>query len=224
MILSRRRYVSGGGYTFGNALEFDGVDDLVTFGGTTTSSSWSLSYWFKYDGTQGGIPFGQTGNSNYLGYMPLPFPSTIYVRLGGTNIFDFPTNHNDDVWYHILITKDASHNMKCYRNGVESTTGTLTSATVNFTLNRLGQRTGTLPYKGQLDEVCYKEGYVGTSTDATDLYNGGAGVDSSTILTSPTVFFKLNESGTDTTAIDSSGNGNDGTLTNFTLPGAWVTH
>ena len=220
-----RKNASGGGFAFGNALQFDGTDDLVTFSGTTASSSFTLSYWFKWDGTQSGIPFGQTaGGTNYLGYMASVASSNIYCRLSGTNTFTFPDSNGDDLWHHVLITKDVSNNMKCYKDGVESTSGTLTSATANFTLNRLGQRDGSLIYKGLLDDVCYIEGVVGSSTDAVDIYNGGSGANAQSILGSATVYFHLDESGTDTTALDSSGNGNDGTLTNFPASGMWVAH
>ena len=212
------------GFEFGNALVFDGVDDIVNFTGSSSTGVWSLSYWFKWDGTQTGVPLGGVSATKYVGYMATTKLKRITVRMSGTNFFDFPDSHGDDNWHHVLITNDNTVGMRCYKDGVESTSGLLTAGnTYSWTFDRLGQRNGSLKYKGVLDEVCYKEGYTGTLTDAQDLYNSGAGVDSSTILTSPTQYFKLNESGTDTTAIN-DGSGGDGTLSNFPASGMWVAH
>ena len=44
------------------------------------------------------------------------------------------------------------------------------------------------------------------------------------VIASPKFYLRLNESGADSIAVDSSGNAINFALNNFTLPGAWVAH
>ena len=108
-----------------------------------------------------------------------------------------------------------------YLDGTESTSGTQV-ITATITLNKSGTTYGF--FDGLYDDVNLWNAHTATAAEVSALYNGGAGQYSEEVIPSPTLHWKLNETGTATTAVDSSGNGNNGTLNNFTLPGAWVPH
>ena len=74
-----------------------------------------------------------------------------------------------------------------------------------------------------MDEAAVWESSVATQQNVTDLYNSGNGALASDIIASPTAYYRMNESGTDTTATDETGNYN-GTLNNFPTSGMWVAH
>jgi hypothetical protein len=75
-----------------------------------------------------------------------------------------------------------------------------------------------------MDEFAILKGTGATATNVTDLYNGGVGADFETVMGSSDIYHKLDGTGTDTTSLDSSGNGNDLTLNNFPASGMWIDH
>ena len=75
-----------------------------------------------------------------------------------------------------------------------------------------------------MDEIAVWNGVSATAQNAVDLYNSGNGALASSIIPNPTAYWRLNESGTDTIAIDSGGSGSDGTLNNFPTSGMWIPH
>lgn len=210
------------GFVFNSAIKFDGVNDIVTIPNQTSDLKWTLSYWFKWDGTQTGIGIGSPSGVHYAHYLGTNVKDKIYVRLSGTNIFKFPTTNADNNWHHCLLVNDSTVGMRLYRDAVESASGLLTATNGQaWTLSRLGQRNGTLKYKGELDDVLYKPNYIGTLQDAIDIYNLGEGANAMDVLGANTFYSHLDGAGADTTAVDLSGNGNDGTLINGPV---WVDH
>ena len=214
----------GAAFDFGNALEFDGVDDYVSIDGNVAVNSFAFSYWFKYVGTAG-VPFGFTGNNFYLGLVS--FSLQIKFRYTNTIIFNFATNSIPELqWHHVYLELKDNNEARCFVDGVESVDGIQTGL-VGHSPNLIGKRDSSSHFKGDLDEAIFRTGTppVNAQQTATDLYNNGDGVKSDTIITNPDWYLKLNESGTDTTATDSSGNGNDGTLNNFDfVESPWVDH
>jgi hypothetical protein len=94
--------------------------------------------------------------------------------------------------------------------------------TSSITINKTGTSYGK--FDGIYDEVAIWNNHTATPSEVSDLYNSGAGNFADSVIPSPTMYWKLNETGSAITAIDSRGNGNNGALVNFTLPGAWVPH
>jgi len=111
-----------------------------------------------------------------------------------------------------------------YVDGVKQTKSSGTTRTSNLQIQSVGARvSGIKNLLGEIDDFIAVGGYCATQQNITDLYNSGAGVDPTTILTSGVVaYWKFNET-TGTTASDSSGNGNDLTLNNFTGD-YWIPH
>ena len=207
-------------FNFENALEFDGVNDNVTFSNITLGTNVTHSFWFKINSYNSDVMWGNASNNG------INFPrifTTSSFRVGderGSKGFFTVANFNDSSWHHCVLTKSGT-NFKVYLDGTESTSGTQV-ITATITLNKSGTTYGF--FDGLYDDVNLWNAHTATAAEVSALYNGGAGQYSEEVIPSPTLHWKLNETGTATTAVDSSGNGNNGTLNNFTLPGAWVPH
>jgi len=116
-------YSAGG--KFGPCVSFDGTGDYISLKNTYVFPTvFSASIWFYADSDLTiRMMMGYTADSG--NYIALWSPTSIYVTLTTTSkIFTVPTV-SAGVWYHIAITKDASNNVRCYLNGVESSTGAL---------------------------------------------------------------------------------------------------
>jgi hypothetical protein len=159
------------------------------------------------------------------------YPAATYFRLNGnTNqnvwTYGYDTAGDTGSWHHYVLTRDSSNVIEMYVDGVKQTKSTSNANTaITFKFDSVGTRASlsvTKYFKGEMDEFIIKSGYAATPADVVSLYNDGLGIDSSLALPSPLAYWKFNET-TGTTASDSSGNGNDLTLNNFTGT-PWVPH
>jgi hypothetical protein len=208
-------------FSFGNALKFDGINDRVEtqlFG----SPTFAFSYWLNPTLLSFQVGFAGVGGADYITVQSNQL--RVGTGTGGLIIFDFTTNSvpllEVDNWYHFFITSDGV-NMSAYVNGELIDTIAYTSG---ITINKFGARsTNSLFFNGVMDEVVYWDETTGTEQDAIDLYNGGDGVDPTTVISSPNRYYKMNSSGSSLVAIDDGSDTENGTLVNFT-PEYWVTH
>ena len=231
-------------FVFGNALLFNGVNDYVinsSGAGCSCSADFTVGLWVKRnnltspqfprmvdfsDGTNNfQLTFGGNGANNNIVHTK----NTAYQ--GGLTSTKHGTALNISTWYCIVVSYTHTGNvMNVYIDGAlaPSSAGETTGATnLTGTALNLGRRNdgnAVTFLNGVLDEVGIKSGYAATLTDAQNFYNGGSGQYFDTVFASPNVYYKLDETGTATTAVDSSGNGRDGTLTNFPASGQWVAH
>jgi hypothetical protein len=209
-------------FAFGNALLFDGVNDYVTQSSAVVlSADFTVSVWFKFNTITDTMLFSRiTGGTDYIRIWA---PTKILLNIGGGFTYIVPTLIIS-TWYNLTISR-ISGDTRVYLNGVESSTGAINLPTA-IQLQAIGYYapTSAFYFNGVLDEIGMLSGTGATPTNATDLYNGGAGADFTTVMGSSDLNYHLDESGTDTTAVDSSGNGNDGTLNNFPTSGMWVPH
>ena len=221
-------------FAFGNALEFDGVNDYVSLMGANAIKSaqpFSMSFWFNaVDATSTRLAGFSTnaGRGLFIGLSTGVYANLYFICADGSSNRISHTFSNN-TWYHCVITYNGlgfttRSNYNCYINGASKTvnaSSVFSSAASEVTIGAQGSLFGG---SGIQDEWYYWDNYELTSTDVSNLYNGGSGDYASVVASTPTFELTFNESGTDTTAVDSSGNGNNGTLNNFTLPGAWVAH
>jgi len=223
-------------FEFGNALQFDGVDDYVNTATNTFSNlfynangEYTLSFWVKpysisnypmlfSSSTTNGNLFLELGNNTNTLYWGSANGFRTYSAVG------FSVN----TWNHFTITKTAlGDNGDIYLNGTLLPTYTgsiLDIANINLSLLIGKYVSGSLNINGVMDEIAVWNGVSATAQNAVDLYNSGNGALASSIIPNPTAYWRLNESGTDTIAIDSGGSGSNGTLNNFPTSGMWIPH
>jgi len=217
-----RRIIDGGAppFSFGNALQFDGINDNVTFTNIPLSSysNASFNFWFKINTFGADVLWG-SGADNLINF-PRAISTTI-MRVGREvgGFFDFVVPDFSTGWHMCTITKSGT-SYRLYLDAVESSSGVQTiNGTVN--LNRTGTTYGY--FDGLYDEVSIWNTEL-SATDVANLYNSGNG-DFATNYSPANLqaYWRMNGSGTDTTAVDEQGN-YDGTLNNFPASGMWVAH
>ena len=232
-------------FNFGNALEFDGVNDYVdcSAGGTLGSTSrLSCSFWMKpVSITSGTYALVSTGSGGQYTFVVFFTPDNVGVggmrviaRNGSTGYVDYANAISTTDWNHIFVVYDGSQTgvdrLKLWVNG-SSVSGSVISpdpapalggsVTSDLTIGRYSVN-GSSPYAGVMDELAIWVNYAGNTSDAEAL---SVGVDAESVIPNAKAYFHFNESGIDTVAIDSTGNGYDGTLNGFTTPpDYWVAH
>lgn len=215
-------------FSFGNALQFDGVNDYVSFPSLSITGDFTFNFWFKADFTAKNSPmiFSNNASARYFRFVQNynATDSAFYVQVGTTlHQFNFSSKWIDNQPYMLTVIRDGSNNLKCFLNGVESNlTGVVDSSNTTFHLLGAYYTLASFGfYNGDINEVGYLQGTTATAQNILDLYNGGDGANFETIMGGSTVYWRMNGSGTDTTAIDETGNYN-GTLNNFPTSGMWV--
>jgi len=209
-------------FEFGNALEFDGGNDYVTYSQLSITGKGVISFWYN-DATTSQIEiFNLSSNASYFIGVVASLNKVYYKAGSSVHHFNFSGGITAGIWNHILISIDVSAvTVNAWINGVQSDNVDLTSSRA-FYSDRWNLREGGYD-DFTLDETGIKLGVTGTTANALALYNGGAGASFDTVFPSPNRHYKLNETA-GTVAADSGSDGANGTLVNFTLPGAWVPH
>lgn len=219
-----------------NALNFDGTNDFVqtTYSGVLGSANRTFEAWIN-------VAAGATSNNAILDYglnavgsrntfLINPNNQVAFIS-GGTNA-NISSSINAIIpgqWTHVAFVLNSGTGF-FYVNGVQVGTGSLTSVNTpggNANL-RIGQRVsgGSIPFEGEIDEVRIWN-YARTVTEIMNDMNAEFCAPQTGLM----AYYQFNEGvagGTNTgvtTAPDFSGNGNNGTLTNFSLSGGssnWV--
>jgi hypothetical protein len=210
-------------FSFGNALQSDGLNDFVTYP-TISFSSGTVNFWFNTQESVGST-FLIAGNGSGSGTSYIaPRVDTNYttVRVGG-NSFNFNfTSISVNTWYMQTVTYDAG-TVRCFLNGVESSDGAQTLAG-NNDFDRFFRLWATANYyKCKIDEIAAWDAVL-TPSDITNLYNSGNG-DFATNYSPANLqaYWRMNGVSGDGTAVDEQGNYN-GTLNNFDTATCWVAH
>ncbi|MDD4924651.1 MAG: LamG domain-containing protein [Dehalococcoidales bacterium] len=219
-----------GGKKGGSALSFDGVDDYVSVGrpSFTTSGGHTIEAWVKLSGL----------NSSQLivGYPIYEAEKNQYMQLGINSsnqiVFAFRDDGSSEnsgtatdtltsgVWYHIMGIRYKSSVFKIFINGVEKLSTadagtqeiTTSAAAYNLDLGDWGYN-HTSPLNGLIDEVHIYSRAL-SATEVRYHYNRGG----------PVAHWKMDE-GTGRTVYDSTENNNDGTLVlgGSATSSAWAT-
>ncbi len=231
-------------YSTGNttdALSFDGTNDYVAIKGmhysTTSLATITVEAWIKTTVNTGSwqdnwsiIDFDRseyynvfiTADNGYVGFS----------TTGGGTTDDFygVTAVNDGNWHHIAAVYDGT-DKRIYVDGVLDATQTnphsgsaLGTGTTRYGF--LGDGSEADVYNGTRNEIYYQGDIdevrvwsdVRTATEISDNRNSCIATNSANLE----LYYQMNGSGSETTLIDYSGNGYDGTLVNMTLPGAWI--
>jgi len=214
---------SGGGvaaaFDFENALQLDGVNDYVNFTEQTYASTvFSASFWIRYTNVRSNnIIFGS--DSNTFKYFRLDSETQFSMRTRSSSstidTFTVPALANG-TWYHIAVSLDNGTNL-LWLNGTQYTSNSSVNyAAENIAVGRIGGRSNTTQMTEAIIDDFIIQSTVLDQTEVASIYNSGAGNLPTTVFSSSDVYFKFNESGEGvTSAADSSGNSNTGTLNNF---------
>ncbi|MFK7946452.1 MAG: LamG domain-containing protein, partial [Saprospiraceae bacterium] len=221
-----------------NALNFDGTDDVVqtNYSGVLGSDDRTFEAWVFVSSNAPAsnlaiLDYGTNAVGSRNTFAVTGSRGLIFIS-GGTNA-NLGTGANTvpvNQWTHVAFVLDNGTGY-LYVNGVQAATGNLT--TVNTPANNqnvyIGQRVpgGTIPFNGSIDEVRIWD----TARTAAEI-QANMNTELCGSQNSLDLYLKLNEGiagGINTgltSATDFSGNGNNGTLNNFTLNGSssnWVT-
>jgi hypothetical protein len=203
----------------GNAIGFDGTDDLIDLTGTATQNEFSLEMWVKPGSTQGSFAT-LMDNNHGVG-------KSWVIQQNGTNtnqyFFGLATttnsnnfvlfNLNPNVWQHLTITKSASQ-VQVFINGIQIQS-TITSGTMIYNTTqqiRLGRTVGLAGnWKGEMDEVRIWSTPL-SQTQIRDrmcrkITSGDA------LFSNLMAYYNFDET-SGNTAFDGTANGNNGTLAN----------
>jgi hypothetical protein len=220
----------------GSCLNFEGGDDWLNCGTNLLNISDSLTVeaWTKAQSSQ---PAGYSRIvDKYDYYSQEGFDLvTEFLTSGGSAMLDFfatdgsknslvgVTQINDNHWHYVVATYNGNA-MKIYIDGRLESQNIIGAKTIKASTNFLGignnfDGATWFPFNGQIEEVC--------------LWN--AALDSSTLLdwmhkrlnashpyfSNLVGYWKFDEGAGSTTA-DSSGNGNNGSLTNMDTTASWL--
>ena len=204
------------GFGFGNALTFGDSDKVDLDSGVVVNGAFILSFWMNLPGFVSSRRFvTNSGGNDRL--VTNSSTAIAFIWTVSQYIFNFASAMSIDTWVHVVWTRAASGGaMDMWVDGVGTTS--TNSVTTALTLQTIGYSTSFL---GIIDEFAILAGTEATQTNVDDLYNGGDGANFEDVMGPADVYLQLNESGTATTAVDTSANGNDGTLNNFPASGMW---
>ena len=198
----------------GRVYDFDGVDDYVDLPdlSITRTSDYSVAFWMIPGKVANGGIFqhaNSTSDRNGLVFASSKlaggsYNGTTYDGCRSDSILSIGTR------YHVVYVRDNTNGDKIYINGADDTAVSGVSTSLGSTEKAIGYTTnGSFYYDGKLWGFRIYDSAL-TASDALDLYNG------TEVAASFTALYKMDE-GDGTTAFDSSGNANHGTITNATL-------
>lgn len=175
--------ISGATYTSSGKIngcyDFDGNDrvDFVDLGIFGSSPGWSMQMWVNFNSLQTG--------TKYL--LSLRGEKNIYLEKNSSNVIIFSINDGStraigattvstSTWYHIVCTYSPTNGMRIYINGSldDSLAGSRNPQSKSET-NHIGALASTSNVDAKIDEVYFWSREL-ASTEATELYNSGAGL------------------------------------------------
>jgi hypothetical protein len=149
----------------GTVLTLDGTDDFVFITGPYELETYTVSVWFRFDGTPGGTfdIASIYGMSAHIHGILLELRSEGIMRYlhraqpmgtgGGTTAYTTDT-YDDGAWYHMAAVKTAD-TMTLYMNGEVALTAsdsTVFEEPVQVVLGRLGENNGARSFVGALSD------------------------------------------------------------------------
>ncbi|HOI18901.1 MAG TPA: DUF2341 domain-containing protein, partial [Candidatus Woesearchaeota archaeon] len=165
---------------YGNAINFDGVNDYVSLSNLSSTTSITITGWFKADslptsGNFGGI-FGTQGWATGNIHFQIYTNATGTFLGGGINGDDTMNLYSIQQitagkWYQFALTKDAGQYRTLYINGTHDSNISTNSNSLNLTNLRIGNTyNASRFFNGTIDEVrIYNRSLNATEIEA--LYN-----------------------------------------------------
>lgn len=146
------------------AAEFDGVDDYIEAAAAvdTLRDTASLSFWIKTTQTGNNTAWRapgiagveQSGGTDDIFWGWIDAAGRIGLSVGNDNVSKSNLAINDDVYHHVVLTRDAtSGDYKIYVDGVLDKTGTTGAGVIGTTFSSIGRIEAGAYFQGLLDEV-----------------------------------------------------------------------
>jgi len=215
--------VSDNCVSFNNALNFDGVNDMVSRPALPATSNLTIETWIRPTAVFG---FGAIDDETWTtgGFHFQLYGSKIGFSINGNNPTDFVSTATvaTNTWTHVAVVyQKSSATAKLYINGSLSQTMNYTTA-VNLTsqVSNIGSWGASRYFSGSIDELRIWN-LARTQTEIYDAMNSS--LSSQSGLVANYTFNQGVAGGANTSitqATDGSGNGYHGTLSGFGLTGA----
>ncbi len=209
-------------FSFGNALQFDGVNDYVSFDGINLSEG-CISMWYKTPIAGGVFLLSGDDSDTNNEFEIWARANRAYIAVERQGVLNTTLNtpsQSLNTWHHVFL-KLTTNQVSLWFDGQASSQNPINLAG-DFSIKRMAARSSLASTSNVvLDEVAIWN----TAFDLpNNLYSTGNG-DYATNYSPENLiaYWRMNGSGTDTTAVDEQGN-YDGTLNNFPASGMWVAH
>ncbi len=221
--------------SYRNGLTFDGVNDVVLVTSSAsleiTGNDCTISFAIKSNTTAGVQQILSKGSASQRLYSVAIDNNKIGFAYGnGFTLFDFlvyiPFTDTTQI-NHVVLVKDGNdaNNARCYVNGAlvahtvffNTLTPPLLPNTHNLQIgdHPIGYFTGVAPFNGIIYDLKIFNTAL-TATEATQLYNTRSEIIPIGVIGNCVLDMRFNEK-ENFTAYDTSGNVNNGTLTNYTV-------
>lgn len=208
-------------FSFGNALQFDGVNDTVTLSSRIAlSGQFTISGWVKYAAYSSCILLTDGANQNFAFRQVTSTQQN--MRILGSNYTFNGASVPLNTWVHVVYTRDSSNVVRCYLNGTVSASTYTNSST--YGISDFGRWLGSpSPIADTIDEFAVW-GVTLSGSEITALYNSGLGDYASNYQSGNLLaYWRVNGVSGDSTLVDEKATYN-GTLNNFNTSTCWVAH
>lgn len=206
-------------FSFGNALQFDGVNDFVSFPTYTLNGEVTFNFWVNFNLFKNfNTFFGHVGAGSNFSYILSRSNTNISLFSGVDRSFAVP-QMSLGVWYMITITRNSGNVWNVYQNGIKSVDEYTDSN--NYPFSVIGAYQGTILFLNvAIDETAIWNKAI-TQSEISDLYNSGNGDFATNYQNANLIaYWRCNEEDGATTLTDEQGAYN-GTLNNFSTPPAY---
>jgi hypothetical protein len=188
---------------FGSAAQFDGSDDLALLTSTINlagNANWTASTWVKTGSASTNSVLSNNNGGPASNDMRVDASKISYSHYSGSWLYEYGTsNIADNKWHYLTWVNHSNQTIDLYVDGKAENMGA-NSAQSNGPINSIG-RNWNSSFNGAIDNVRIYN-YARTPAQIAYEYNRGA----------PIGWWKFDEC-QGNLAYDSSGNGNNGTIT-----------
>jgi hypothetical protein len=217
---TRQAVMPDGPFSRGNCLDFNGINQGVNFDliNISDSEDFAVNVWLTPNVLIQAVILCGDAND----FISINTATQIRVSIDGV-IYDFTVPSISTGVRLMVSVSRISGTLRVYTDAVESTTGGQTSTEKTF-YKDFGTY-GALPslgFDGLINELAIRDQQGITSGQITSLYASGGGANFNKIIGESTAYWRLNESGTDTIAVDENGNYPATLNANFPASGMWV--
>jgi len=137
---SRSLGIEAAAFASTQSFSFDGVDDYFDFAEQNYSGAFSMSFWvnpIEFTSNNRAFLVSDDTNQNFIWLLA---NNDIRLRINGTQHIFTESGGNDIVpsnWQNIIITRDASNNVNCFRNSYAF--GSSGSISGTFDINKIAR-------------------------------------------------------------------------------------